>query len=242
MVVAGVTIAAVVVVAGRQKQVLCIGDSLTYQSSAALKADLSARGFAPQVIGIGGSGLLDTKVNWASIANREVSELNPDVVVVEFIGNYGIFGTRPGIADKTPAFYSAWAAAAQQLEDILTSRRAQVYWVVGPPVERPADQAKITALAHIYENLHAPNTRTKHPLTIDAIKPFSDATGGYAEYLPGPNGAPVQIRLPDGTHFTLAGIARFGQVVAQAVAAGPTRLFASPSPSTAARGRASSAI
>ncbi len=225
LVVIAITVAAVVVVVTRQRRVLCIGDSLTLQSAPALKADLGSKGFTSQVAAIGGSGLLDTKVSWDTIAHEQVSNYNPDVVVVEFIGNYGIFGSRPGIADKTPAYYAAWEAAAQQLEDILTSRRAQVYWVMGPPVARPSDNVKLMTLDHIYANLHAPNTRTGHPPLIDAIKPFSGPSGGYSEYLPGPDGTPVQMRQADGTHFTLAGIARFGQVVSDAVAVGPIRVF-----------------
>ena len=97
-----------------------------------------------------------------------MASFDPDIVVVEFIGNYGVFGTRPGIVARSPQFYAAWAAAAQELERILTTRGAQVYWVIGPPVPLPTSQRQLLQLDHIYETLEAPNTASGHPLTVDA--------------------------------------------------------------------------
>ncbi len=87
--VAAVAIAAVCLVTPRvvSKRVLCIGDSLTSGAAQALTSQLQAKGFDPDVHAIPGSGLLDTKINWADIARQLVAQLNPDIVVVEFIGD-----------------------------------------------------------------------------------------------------------------------------------------------------------
>jgi hypothetical protein len=222
LIASGVTIALTIT---RQKDVLIIGDSLTYESAPALTSDLLDNGFSVQVSAIPGSGLLDTHIDWLAHAKQLISSDNPDIVVVEFIGDYGLFGTPPGLGDRTPEFYAHWQSVAQQLEMVLTSRGAQVYWVVGPPVEDPANESKLITLDNLYEHLKAPNTHSGVPLVIDATKPFATSSGGYSQYMPGPNGAPVELRVPDGTHFTLAGIALFGKTVAEQVAAGPVRLL-----------------
>ncbi len=206
----------VAVFGGSRSSILIIGDSLTYQSSSALQADLGAKGFSTHVEAVPGSGLLDTVTNWNLRAQQLIAADKPDEVVVEFIGNYGLLGAQPGIADGTPQFYDQWRNAAQDLEDVLTARHAQVYWVIGPPLASPVNQAKLTTLDRIYESLHAPTTSGTPPL-IDVSKAFSAPTGGFAEYLPEPDGTPVQMRLPDGIHFTLAGIARYAGTVAQSL-------------------------
>ncbi len=205
------------------RKVLVIGDSLSAQSAPAFEADLQAKGFTPAVHALSGSGLLDLQVNWGAQATELIKSFDPDVVSVEFIGDYGLFGERPGIAPHSPQFYAAWARAAQQLEDILTSRGAQVYWVIGPPVAQAQGEQELVDLDHIYESLHAPDTPSGHPLIIDEVTPFSAPGGGYTEFLPGPGGAPVQVRAPDGTHFTQAGFERFAGVVTQTIANGPSR-------------------
>ena len=55
-----------------------------------------------------GRGLLDTQVNWIEWARQLIAADIPDEVVVEFIGNYGLLGAKPGITDGTPQFYERW--------------------------------------------------------------------------------------------------------------------------------------
>ena len=107
--------------------------------------------------------------------------------------------------------------AAQFLEDVLASRGAQVYWVIGPPLAKPFNQMKLTTLDSIYESLHAPNDASGSPPIINVVNAFSAPNGGYSADLPGPDGTFVQMRLPDGIHFTSAGIARYADIVAQSL-------------------------
>jgi hypothetical protein len=92
-------------------------------------------------------------------------------------------------------------------------------------VAQPVGERALVDLDYIYQALHAPNTRTGRPLTIDAVRPFSAPGVGYSESLPDPQGHPVQIRTPDGTHLTVAGDLLFAQTMANAVASGPSRPF-----------------
>lgn len=207
------------------KKVLLIGDSLTAQSAGTTSAGLEAHGYDVQVMALPGSGLLDTdpRINWPARFANLVRSYNPDVVVVEFIGNYGIFGLRPGVADGSPRFYSEWTAAAQNAENVLGSRHAVVYWVIGPPVRRDFSEAKLMALDKIYEHLKVPHALYGSPPTIDMITPFGGPNGQYTQDKVGAHGQVVQLRLPDGTHFTPAGELVFGEIVTNAVSRGASR-------------------
>jgi uncharacterized protein len=204
------------VLEAQKKTVVMMGDSLTAEAYWAA-ADYLGQGYNVQPAAIGGSGLLDTEVNWVARSRQVIDDSNPSVVVAEFIGDYGLLGERPGVAVHSLAWFQQWAQVAQQMENVLTSKGATVYWVVGPPVQDPANNAAIVELDKIYANLHAPNTASGHPPLINVTPLLTGGTGKYTEYLPGPNGKPVEARTPDGTHFTLYGIALFGKAVAEAI-------------------------
>jgi hypothetical protein len=196
--------------------VAVVGDSLSAESLPAIEAYLEL--FNDRVVPVAqpGSGILDTEVNWQAHAASLIAEHDPSVVVVEFIGDYGFLGARPGIASGSPAFFAAWAAAAQALEDTLSSRGATVYWVVGPPVANPTLQATISELDAIYAHLKVPGS-SAHPPLIDVTPAMSGGTGTYQENLPGPGGAPIAVRTPDGTHFTLYGTTLYARAIAEAL-------------------------
>jgi hypothetical protein len=214
---AAVAAVALGVAGSSPRSVVVMGDSLMAESAGAVGAYLDFQGDAVHPSALAGSGLLDTEVDWIGHARQLVALYDPKIVVVEFSGDYGFLGTRPGIAPFTPAFYDAWRGQSQKLEDILTSRGARVYWVVGPPVANPINNASIFTLDHVYATLHAPNEASGHPPLIEVGPALTGGTGRYTEFLPGPNGQPVQVRQPDGTHFTIYGVALFARAIAQAV-------------------------
>jgi hypothetical protein len=209
------------VLGAQSKTAVLMGDSLSAISAPVIGPYFSLLGYHLQPAVLSGSGLLDTQVNWPAHARQLVKQYDPCVVIVEFIGDYGFLGERPGVGAHTPAFYQQWGEVAQQLEDILTSRGAKVYWIIGPPVSNPVNEAAIVTLDRIYKNLHAPNTSSGHPLLIDVTPALTGGTGRYTEFLPGPGGVPVEVRTPDGTHFTLYGAALYGRAIAQAIGAAP---------------------
>jgi hypothetical protein len=205
------------VVLNSHKTAVLLGDSLTDESSTTLSSFLAIRGFSVHPEAIPGSGLLDTEVNWLARGRKYVAEYDPSVVTVEFIGDFGYLGAPAGVEINTPTFYRDWAQVAQQLEDILTSRGAQVYWVVGPPVAVPSIQTTITHLDRIYGDLHAPNTASGRPPLINVTPALTGNTGRYTEYLPGQNGAPAEVRTPDGIHLTIYGILLFAQAITDGI-------------------------
>jgi hypothetical protein len=197
---------------GSRPTVLFIGDSLTYQSTAALTQDATARGFTASVYGVAGSGILDTQTNWLARAKFYIAAEKPATVVVEFIGDYGLYGTLPGVADRSPSFYAQWAARAQQLEDVLAADGAIVYWVIGPPLQSPTLSAELAQIDGIYSHLKVPGAGGAPPL-IDTTKAFGTVTGAYTPTVSTRHGTPVTVRLPDGIHFTPAGISLFAKTL-----------------------------
>jgi hypothetical protein len=214
--VAAVTVPLIAVEANR-KTVAVMGDSLTAQSVPQIEAFFGL--FHDQVdpVALAGSGILDTEVPWQAEARNLVATHDPSMVVVEFIGDYGFFGARPGVTGGSPAFYAQWKAAAQQLENTLTARGAKVYWVLGPPVANPSLQATIDQLNGIYEQLHAPNTHSGHPPLINITPALTGGTGRYAGALPARGGGSIAVRTPDGTHFTLYGANLYAHSIALAL-------------------------
>ncbi len=211
---------AVVIVLTSHRKVLLIGDSIMQSAGPAATGGLQNQGFQVQVVAYFGTGLLDTRFDWLARMRQLVAQYHPDIVVVEFVGNYGLFGTRPGIADMTPQFYAAWAAAAQQATDILSSDHAQVYWVLGPPMAKPAMQQKLTTLDMIYLALRAPASPARRPLFVDQVKPFTDPQGRYLPSVVDAAGMPVPLRQPDGVHLASpAGTQRFADAITAAVTA-----------------------
>lgn len=208
-----VGVGVVVIALTSHRKVLLIGDSIMQSAGPAVTGDLQREGYRVHVAAYFGTGLLDTRFDWFGKMRQLIAQDQPDVVVVEFVGNYGGFGTRPGLSDASPQFYAAWSAAAQQATDILTSQRAQVYWVLGPPMAKPAMEAKNIALGTVYLGLKAPASPARHPLFVNEVKPFTDAQGRYMASTVGSDGQPVSLRLADGIHLTAAGTQRFADEI-----------------------------
>jgi hypothetical protein len=216
-----VGLGAAVIALTSHRKVLLIGDSIMQSAGPAATGDLQRQGFQVQVVAYFGTGLLDTKFDWLDRMRQLVAQYQPDIVVVEFVGNYGLFGTRPGIADMTPQFYAAWASAAQQATDILSADHAQVYWVLGPPMAKQVMEQKLTTLDTIYMALRAPASPARRPLFVDEVTPFVDAQGRYLPSVVGPDGKQVPLRLPDGEHLAVPeGTQRFADAITSALTAG----------------------
>ncbi len=192
--------------------VVLMGDSLLAQASADITTGLAKLGFSvDSSAAYPGAGLLDTHINWLAKARRLIAEDHPSIAVVEYVGNYGIYGGIAGVGVYTRPFYRRWEVAAQRLEDVLSSGGTTVYWVIGPPVAPRAAERGIEVLDRIYENLHAPRTRSGRPPLIDVTPALTGGTGRYTRFKP--DGMKVQVRRRDGVHFTDAGKALFAQTV-----------------------------
>jgi hypothetical protein len=124
--------------AGRRSgatRVLIVGDSLTYQSGLPGKAMFAAAGYDAFIDGVAGSGLLDADRADGTWLDPLVALLDPDIVVIEFVGNYRAeTAVDPSVERGSPAFLTQWQAAAQRLVRHAAVRGAAVDWVLSPPM------------------------------------------------------------------------------------------------------------
>jgi hypothetical protein len=221
LLVVAVVVAAVAVPIGvlhsRPARVELMGDSLMLGAAPDVSTDLGLEGDRVDAsLAVDGAGLLDNSPDWLDKARTVVARFDPDIVVVEYVGNYGTFGGPiPGVTVYSPAFFRDWAVRSQRLEDILTSRGATVYWVIGPPIAPRVAAVGVQRLDAIYEHLRAP--AGGRPPLIDITGAVTGGTGRYRLSLPGPGGRPIPVHRPDGVHFTRYGDALMARAIAQAI-------------------------
>jgi lysophospholipase L1-like esterase len=135
----------------------------------------------------------------------QVAGFDPDVVVLEFIGNYRSFGDPglPGVDINTPAFYAAWQAEARELTVAARARGADVYWVLGPSVGITAQwRDRVHVLAGGYRRLGEELCGIGY---VDAFALLGDP------WSPSPR------RNPDGVHLTGAGGAALAHAIFERV-------------------------
>jgi lysophospholipase L1-like esterase len=184
-------------------RVLLIGDSITVNYESAAAAALARRGYAVSQMGIAQSSLLDAGMCDGTYARSVVSFVDPDVVVFESIGNYGL---QPGVPPCKPRvepgsqeFFQQWRAASRRNQQILTSRGAEFLWVLGPSVAIERKRALVPKINEIYRSVAGP----RHGL-IDGW----NALGG-AKFDPA-------LRY-DGQHLNIAGSYKMATTIDSAV-------------------------
>ncbi len=138
-------------------RVILVGDSLTtsYQDATAKK--LATQGYQVTRAGVPRSSILDTGVCDGTAARTLLNTVDPDVVVFENNGSYGL---RPGVKPCAPrvrpgskAFYRQWTSAALRNQKILTSRQAKFLWVLNPSVSHEPRRSMIPKINSIYRRL-----------------------------------------------------------------------------------------
>ncbi|MGH9008116.1 MAG: hypothetical protein ACRDV6_10490 [Acidimicrobiales bacterium] len=200
------------------KTVVLMGDSLLNEGAPDITAALEKEGYSvDSSLAVNGAGILDTQIHWLAKARRLINDEDPSVVVVEYVGNYAVFGGVKGISVYSRPFYTLWGQASQRLENVLTARGASVDWVIGPPVGLKVPEEGIKVFDRIYAHLHAPNTPSGRVPLIDVTPAVTDGTGHYTASVSGPDGHMVQVRQSDGVHFTDYGASLFANAIVSAL-------------------------
>ncbi|HYF46275.1 MAG TPA: hypothetical protein VD926_08710, partial [Acidimicrobiales bacterium] len=124
------------------ERVLLVGDSLLRQTGPAL-ADRLGPGYAVRNIAVNGSGLLTPRFHdWPARVADELGAITPDLVVVEFVGNYtgdpdGLWRSADGRVVATiedPAFSREWGRRTDALMRSVEPTGAAVVLVLPPPM------------------------------------------------------------------------------------------------------------
>ena len=194
----------------KKVDVLLIGDSIMNQSGLFAEAYLiqepGVEKASTHVEAINGTGLLTPSVyDWQAKAADLIETYQPKVVVVLFIGNYSDTDLWPGPDgqpipnDYGPAFFTEWGKAADKLNTALSSKGAQVDWVLPPPLAGDEGKRRETGMRQTYLDLKA---RTASIELVDAIPVLGGANGEWVWRRPGVDGGEVTVRQGDSVHLT----------------------------------------
>jgi hypothetical protein len=210
----------------QKADVLLIGDSIMKQGGEYVEEALESRddigSIAVENAGVNGSGLLTPgEYDWHREAEELVAELDPEIIVVLFVGNYASGDGRyvgpdgQPVEGYTPEFFSAWGAEADRLMEILTADGAEVYWVQPPPMLLDEGARRVSELRTTYQLLA---DRWPGTGVIDGTAALAGTDGGFSWELPDDTGAPQVARAADSVHLTAFGSRLLGEAIADALA------------------------
>ena len=196
-----------------------IGDSLGEDLGIGLQNLLAShRDVRVLARAVGDTGLANVNYyDWARVLSTDLRVDHPGLLVV-FIGGNDVQGFDVG---NRPAFFGTafWHTEySDRVATILHEAAAvhvPVLWVGMPIMQSPTFSAGMEKLNAIYRAEVAHDNQARF---LSTWKLFSNAAGQYAAELPGPGGALVTVRDPDGVHIAPpAGDDRVAAAVIQAI-------------------------
>ncbi len=177
-------------------RVLLVGDSITVNYQEAVAALLEPKGYEVIRHGIPGTGLLDANICRGQYALSLLKYVDPDVVVYENNGNYGLYAPcQEYIEYGSVSFYRRWRKVASVTQRHLTRWGARFLWVEAPSVNFDPKREAVPRLNAIYRSIG---------VTVDAWSSFGEATWDQS------------LRY-DVQHLNAAGAQRVAGLVVQAV-------------------------
>lgn len=139
-------------------------------------------------------------------------------VVVFFVGGNENQNMRVGIQTVllrgTPEWAEAYGERAAEVMDIAGRGGARVVWVGMPVVRDPDFNA---AAQRMNAAVSAAAENRPWVTFVDIWSMFAGPDGGFAPFLPGADGAPVQMRDEDGVHLSEDGTRRVGAAVFRSI-------------------------
>jgi len=216
--------------------VLFIGDSVLDQEGGAAAFLLRQRGIDAVKVAFWGSGLYTrdqydlgrtiltasgpaNPVDWLTKAAALITQYRPELVVVAMNHNHPSPYPRDAKGNDIVVIASAAgramvASQTNALIDILERDGAQVVFVTPPPQgseHAPANNP--------IWNATLPVLRARRVAVVDIAPAVSGPDGRRVETLPDCRGDEVRVRTATGVHYTRAGAARAGTVLADAITA-----------------------
>lgn len=143
---------------------------------------------------------------------QAIEEQDPDLVVIH-VGSWEVLSPEfhPGLPGGVDPYADE---VLDPFVDLLTSGGAQVLFI-GPAAAR-SEQRTVNLITFNRELVELAD-RNEAVDFLNAGTYVNDATGGFTETLPGPDGVPVRIRRTDelGLHLCPAGVVRLATPVVQ---------------------------
>lgn len=152
------------------------------------------------------SGLTRTDYyDWPRALTEDVADHDAEVVVVALGANdaQGIVLPEGDAAQlDDPRWVAEYRRRVGDLMDQLRADDRLTVWVGQPPMRDPDYAGRMAMLNQAYaeEAASRPWVSFVDPATV-----VGDPSGAYTDTVPGADGAPVEVRQPDGIHLTPAG-------------------------------------
>jgi hypothetical protein len=144
--------------------------------------------------------------DWPAALRSDMADTDAEVVVVMFGANdgQGLIAadgtTYQQVSD--PGWQREYSARVSALMDQLQAGGRLVLWVAQPPMRDGDFDARMDIVNDLYREAAA--TRPWVDL-VETAPMFGDASGAFADRLPGPDGELHDLRQDDGIHFARAG-------------------------------------
>ncbi len=174
-------------------RVLLVGDSIGDQYAMEAQDALADRGVEVSMWAVWGKGLLDADLRDGSWFASLVADVDPDVVVLENVGNYNSPEFGDPVADS-PEFYAAWDDAVRRDVAIFGSAGATVVVVKGPKSAAEPFASRTPVINALYDQVPG-------VVLVDGWA----ALGGEV--------FDPDLHWADGVHLTEAGAARLADAV-----------------------------
>jgi hypothetical protein len=205
----------------RKLRIWVAGDSLVITPGYAI---IRAAGATPVIQSVGGvdgrvaTGLTRPDVfNWFDEIRRQVKELRPKVVVLDFGGNDDK-SYMTGLADGVSiddfggsVWRREYGRRVGGVMDVINRAGGFVVWIGLPQTRSPDQTARFDVVNAVVEK--QARKRPGRAAYIDTYRLFAGDDGGYTEYMRNLSGDLVQVRAADGVHFEREG----GDIVAREV-------------------------
>jgi len=150
--------------------------------------------------------------NWPDHMNEVIATDQPNAVVITIGSNDDQSLTGDGGVGPygTPEWMTEYRRRVGGMMDAITAGSDRVLFWLGVPVLRARTEDRYNAINQILREEAA--KRPGRVVYIDLDTPFRGPDGQYADYING-----VQVRTPDGIHFTRAGGDQVAQLVIDAM-------------------------
>ena len=204
----------------RKLKIWIAGDSLVITPGYAIVRAAGAS-HVMQSAGVDGriaTGLTRPDVfNWFDEIRRQVKELRPDVVVLDFGGNDDK-AYMTGLPEGTTiddfggsVWRREYARRVGGVMNVINRAGGFVVWLGLPQTRSPDQTARFDVVNAVVEK--QARTRPGRAVYIDTYRLFAGDDGGYTQYMRNLSGELVQVRASDGVHFEREG----GDIIAREV-------------------------
>jgi len=198
-------------------RVAVIGDSLSQGLGPAIERWMNPGVVRMLSLGRPSTGLSrEDYFNWRSGMRQIVEEFRPDLVFVMLGSNDAqaqISGDGAAIAVGSADWVEGYRDRAAELLDEATRAGTHVVWVGIPIVKERERWDFYRRVNDIYRD-----TANADPFGtyVDTWEPFQARDGGYTAFVRNERGDLVEVRAPDGVHFTPTGYSFIGRMAIRA--------------------------